>query len=235
MSITVRKPRFELPERLDPVFIAYEPEESYVNVAMSLLLPHLEPYLIRTMRRAKPRVTSDALARDLDAFCGQEGQHYRTHAALNAAFRGGGARGHEALEQRLARDYERFSAEKSLAFNLAYAEGFEALTSAMALMFETYDRSSWHPAVNDVFTWHMAEELEHRTVAFEVFEHVVGSYPYRMRVGAFAQWHLLRFLTQSMEAMLACDPRTESTFGGRAGRKQREPRRYTMLLGRVFP
>lgn len=235
MSIQVRKPRFELPDALDPVYIRGEPEESYINVAMSILLPHLEPYLIRSMRAARPLVKDAALAADLDAFCGQEGQHYRAHADLNAAFVKGGARGFEALEQELAADYKRFEAERPLRFHLAYAEGFEALTTAFAIVFEREDRSKWHPVPLDIFNWHIMEELEHRTVAFEVYEHVVGSYLYRLFTGAYAQWHLLRFMIRGMEAMLAADPRTGTEFGGKAGRKAREARLSALLTKKVLP
>lgn len=235
MSITPRKLRFDLPDSLDPVIIEGEPEESYINVAMSILLPHLEPYLIKTMRLAKREVRDDALAADLEAFCAQEGHHYRQHALLNQALVRGGARGFEDLERELAADYQRFQRSRSLRFNLAYAEGFEALTTAMALVFTGEDKSRWNPAVLDVFLWHLLEELEHRTVAFEVYEHVVGSYPYRIAVGAYAQWHLLRFLIRAANAMLAADPRTEAEFGGKAGRRRREPRLSALLFKKVLP
>ena len=51
-----------------------------------------------------------------------------------------------------------------------------------------------HPAARDLFAWHLTEELEHRTVAFDVYEHVCGGYSYRLAVGLFAQWHLNRFV-----------------------------------------
>lgn len=235
MNILVRKPRFAIPEALDPIIIQGEPEESYLQVALSMLLPHLEPYLIHTMRAAKPMVRDAALARDLDAFCGQEGQHYRMHAELNAALRRGGARGFEAIEREVAADYKRFEARRSLRFNLAYAEGFEALTSAMAMVFLEEDRSKWHPAAVDIFLWHIVEELEHRTVAFEVFDHVVGSYWYRVCAGAYAQWHLLRYLRRAMEAMLAADPRTATEFGAEAGRAARGPRLSALMKEKVWP
>jgi predicted metal-dependent hydrolase len=37
----------------------------------------------------------------------------------------------------------------------------------------------------------MAEEIEHRTVAFGVYQHLVGSYAYRIVAGSWAQWHYL--------------------------------------------
>lgn len=157
------------------------------------------------------------------------------HSELNAAFLRGGARGHEQLERELAADYQRFQATEPLRFNLAYAEGFEALTTAMAVIFAREDHSKWNPVALDVSTWHLLEELEHRTVAFEVYDHVVGSYAYRVRVGAYAQRHLLRFMNRTMEALLAADPRTEAEFGGRAGRKAREPRLFKLLARKLLP
>ena len=52
--------------------------------------------------------------------------------------------------------------------------------------------SFMHIPGRDMFTWHMAEEIEHRTVAFGVFEHLDGRYLYRMRAGTWSQWHYLK-------------------------------------------
>jgi len=158
-TITVRRMAFEFPADLDAVFISGQPEESYSNIALSLLLPYLEPYLIRTMRAAKPRVSDPELAGALDKFVAQEGQHYRQHARFNAVFRERGFAGLAPLEAELAADYERFTKTKSLRFNLAFAEGFEAFTTAMTLVAIEIDTSSWHRAVHDLFFWHLLEEL----------------------------------------------------------------------------
>lgn len=239
MTITVRKMRFAIPKDVDPVFIAGEPEESYVNVALSLLLPYLEPYLIRTMRAAKPRVADADLAKDLEGFVAQEGHHYRQHAELNAAFRipeKALPRVRE-LEAELDADYRRFTKTRSLGFNLAYAEGFEAMTAGMAIIFTEEDQSRWRPELRDLFTWHLVEELEHRTVAFDVFEHVHGKYSTRLFVGLYAQYHLLRFLIRTSEAMAAADPRMQTEFGGSDGWRARRPRLlriFGKLLRRLF-
>lgn len=227
--------QFEFPAELDPVFIAGQPEESYTNIAMSLLLPYLEPYLIRSMKAAKAHVTDARIAADLERFCAQEGQHYLQHSRFNALFRDRGFPGLQPLEEELDADYRRFTRSKSLRFNLAYAEGFEALTSAMARVQIGQDLSHWHPAAADLWMWHLLEELEHRTVAFDVYEHVCGNYAYRCGVGVIAQSHLMRFVFRARNVMLAADPRTETEFRGAAGKKEREKALYDRLRRELLP
>jgi predicted metal-dependent hydrolase len=235
--ITVRRMRFEFPAELDSVFIAGEPEESYTTIGLSLLLPYLEPYLIRSMKAARPLVKDEALRDDLDRFVAQEGQHYRQHRDFNDLFRDRGFDGLRALEEEVDAEYRRWSETRSLKWNLAYAEGFEAMTTALALTYFESDKGSWHPTAHDLFMWHLIEELEHRTVAFDVYQHVCGDYAYRLAVGTFAQWHLVRFVYRTTAHMLAADPRTATVFGGDAGRKAREPRlraRLSKLIPRVL-
>jgi uncharacterized protein len=234
-TITVRRMTFEFPADLDPVFIPGEPEESYSNIALSLLLPYVEPYLIRTMRAAKPQVKDPALAAALDKFVAQEAQHYRQHARFNAVFRERGFDRLAPLEEELAADYERFTKTRSLRFNLAFAEGFEAFTTAMALAATEVDASSWHPAVRDLFFWHLLEELEHRTVAFDVYQRVCGGYLYRLFVGSFAQWHLVRFMNRATRVMLESDPTTLSRYGGDAESKARMRKLNARFLRRFVP
>ena len=97
-AITIRRMNFSFPDGIDPVVVEGHPEESYFYVGLSLLLPYLEPYLIRSMRAARGHVTDPALAADLDLFNGQEGQHYRQHTLFNQAVRLQGFTGLAALE-----------------------------------------------------------------------------------------------------------------------------------------
>lgn len=234
-AITVRRMRFDLPKHLDRVFIDGEPEESAINLALSLLLPYLEPYLIRTMRAARPRISDPDLLADLDKFVAQEGQHYRQHTAFNALFDAREIPAIRRLEEELDADYRRFTKDKSLAWNLAYAEGFEAFTTAMARVFVDEDKSKWSPAALDLFLWHLVEELEHRCVAFDVYDRVAGGYAHRLGVGTFAQAHLFRFMARASAALLDAEPRMATTFGGEAGRKAREPRLRRLLFVKLLP
>ncbi len=198
-TITVRRPQFEWPSDLPVLPIPSDPSRSCELVALSFTLPYLEPYLIRTMRTAAKEVDDPALRADMKAFSGQEAQHYRQHARINDVVRAklspGAAARMRALEDGLEADYRRYSDHRSLAFNLAYAEGFEAMTFALARSAMTAeDGGRTVPGWADLIAWHLSEEVEHRTVTFDAYERIVGRYPHRLVVGSWAQAHYLRCL-----------------------------------------
>lgn len=209
-TIEVRRMRFDVPERIDPSTITGKPTSSHLLVGLSLLFAYLEPYLVRTMQAAKSHVTDPALRDAMTQFSGQEGQHFRAHMRYNEAIRRamlntGQHAAHAELyelEQEYERDYRRYSDTRSLRFNLAYAEGFEAFTSAFAMFaLEVQLDALLHPASRDLFRWHLVEELEHRLVAFDVYDHLHGDYLYRLGVGLYAQCHLLQFVVRAMSVL----------------------------------
>jgi predicted metal-dependent hydrolase len=221
-DITIRQMDFGFPEKLDPIIVEGKPEESYQLLGLSLLLPYLEPYLIRTMRQARKHVRNPELAEELSKFCGQEGQHYKQHILFNNAFKTFGFERLSEFEAELEADYQRFSDTKSLRFNLAYAEGFEALTTAAArAAFGGGMVEDMLPAARDLFAWHLIEELEHRTVAFDVYDHVCGGYFYRLATGTWAQWHMAHWIRRVARYMLETDPRIMADYGGARGRRER--------------
>ncbi len=230
-TITVRRMHFKIPESLDPVLIRGEPEESFVLVGLSLLLPYLEPYLIRTMNQARARIDDPELLAHVRKFSAQEGQHYREHQRYNQAIRSPRYPKLAQMEQALASDYARFTRDKSLRFNLAYAEGFEAMTAATALyLLETRDRREMLPCIEDVMFWHAIEELEHRTVAFDVYQQLYGGYLYRLAIGLYAQVHLLRFSIRVARYLLTVERERVAGYGGRGRRLFRQ----ASLLARRF-
>jgi len=237
--IVVRQMDFDFPADIDPVVVAGDPEQSYMMIGLSLLLPYLEPYLIRTMKEAKKQISDPELIDDLERFSAQEGQHYRQHMLLNDAIRLQGFPKLAELEKVLDADYRRFSKTRSLRFNLAYAEGFEALTTATArFSFERGPEPNTHPSVAALFQWHLVEELEHRTVAFDIYQHVCGGYAYRLIAGLYAQWHMGSFIYRVMRYMLEADPAAVERCGGEAGlrAKRREivPQLKKLLLPKLL-
>ena len=175
----------------------------------SLLLPYLEPYLIRVMKMARPRIAEVApeLLHDLDVFNRQEANHYKLHAAYNKVMRAQYP-GLEPFEAEIKADFQRFLAEESLEWNLAYCEGFEStgLISSEFFLQEIDDLlEGSDPAVRELWSWHLAEEFEHRNVCHDVLG---ALYPgWAKRVGGFAYCgqHLFGFSGRVREHLLAID------------------------------
>jgi predicted metal-dependent hydrolase len=197
-DIRVRKVRFSFEDVPIDLDLSDEMLASVLpTLGLSMTMPYLEPYLIRTMKVALKEIRDPGLAEDARRFSQQEGHHFRNHADFNVRIRDrfGGATSValRSIEDALEADYQRFTKEKSLRFNLAYAEGFEAMTCAGALAAAEHGSFAEIPG-GEIWAWHMAEEIEHRTVAFQVYEQLVGSYPYRLLAGTWAQWHYVSYI-----------------------------------------
>jgi hypothetical protein len=209
-DITVRKVKFEFPDELDDVLPGDDLVRETYLVAFSLTMPYLEPYLIRTFRSVAGDITDPGLAADVKEFIGQEAQHFQNHRRVNEQIKAQLAPDIsarlQAEEDALDADYRRFTAEKSRHFNLVYAEGFEAMTCAMAIsMFaeaEAGKGSSRFGAWQQLWAWHAAEEVEHRTVAFDVYEHLEGGYAARVIGSLRAQAHFHRAVDRMQRILL---------------------------------
>ncbi len=204
-TITVRSPDFSFPTRIDPIDIDGQPELFYVLVGVSLSLPYLEPFLIRTLSEVKRHIKDPALLEQIRLLSAQEGQHFRLHTRFNQAV-GQKFPALAALEEELAEDCRRFTVTRSLQWRLAYAVSLEAFTVAFSRFLFADQVLRDVPAVmRDLFEWHAAEELEHRSVAFNLYEHLYGDYAFRTAVSLYAQWHFVRFVIRAARLMLAHD------------------------------
>jgi predicted metal-dependent hydrolase len=207
-DITVRKIRFQFDEPIDFDVSDETLAGMLPTLALSMTMPYLEPYLIRTMKVAMRQIRDPILAEDAKRFSQQEGHHFRNHANFNnqirSQFDDATAAALRATEEDLEADYQRFTKGKLLRWNLAYAEGFEAMTCAAALaMAEHGALDGGMMPGGEIWAWHMAEEIEHRTVAFGVFDHLVGSYFYRIWFGTLAQRHYLSYINRFAKCMAA--------------------------------
>ena len=212
-DIRVRKVKFEFPDELDDVLPGADLVRETYLVAFSLTMPYLEPYLIRTYRSVADDITDPDLAADVREFIGQEAQHFQNHRRINEIIKAQlgpeVAAQLQAVEDRLDADYRGFNEEKSRRFNLVYAEGFEAMTCAMAMtMFDevssgTRAGDGRFGAWQQLWSWHAAEEIEHRTVAFDVYDHLEGNYAYRVAGSLRAQAHFHRAVDAMQRILLA--------------------------------
>ncbi len=190
----------EMPVRI--MEFELDPEEVKASIGtlsqglgLSMTLPYLEPYLIRTMRVALEFATDERIKRDVRQFIGQEAQHFRQHRKLNDILRATYPEyaGLKKIEDDMEADYQRYTKTMSLRFNLAYAEGFEAATCALARQGLDAPQPS-DSGMQRLFKWHATEEVEHRTVTFDIYHHLYGGYFYRLIGGMYGQYHFFKYV-----------------------------------------
>lgn len=182
----------------------WSPYIEYVQArnAASTIPSYVEPFLVKIMLQARQALDQKdtPLDRDLVVFIKQEAQHCKQHDAFNRQLHAAGYDGLKAFEAELEATYEDFLANRSLKFNCAYAEGFEALGSGMAqIVFDgklaRFEADEPNPG-SELWRWHLAEEFEHRSVAFDVYQTLfarrnpIAGYFYRLYGFFFALKHL---------------------------------------------
>ena len=91
----------------------------------------------------------------------------------------------------------------------AACEHFTAMFAHSALT--SSDLDPVHPAIRELLLWHAAEEIEHKSVAFDVFEEVDGRYSVRALGMGMAFVILSALWTAGTVSMLRQDP--EVTVG----------------------
>jgi predicted metal-dependent hydrolase len=157
-----------------------------ISNGINLLFPHGERFFVRSVNAFLDRITDPELRAQVKAFFKQEGHHAQAHDEFNAILR---SQGYE-IDRFLAFYHSvgtwienRMPAELNLA-GTAASEHFTAILADGAFttgMLDTLD-----PRMQQLLAWHAAEELEHKSVAFDVLRAVSPSYALRMAGLAYA-------------------------------------------------
>ena len=166
-----------------------KPEFSAACNALSLGMPYGEPYVMKSVRDALPEIEASGdheLAARVRAYLDQEREHAAQHRKFNEILRAQ----HPALrhvERWLKSSYSFLARRAGHRFGVSYAAGFEATAFAAARWMDARRHSLFRgadPEPSTLFLWHLAEEVEHKTVAHDVWSAVDGN---RFRyVGAMA-------------------------------------------------
>lgn len=168
------RPRvFELEDA--PVhWCAGDPFRSRLFDALSSLLPVGERFFIETLRRASAELADPALEQVVQEFVQQEALHSREHRRYNARLRAEGI-DLDAWDRSHKRTLWRLLAVRDVRIPLAITVGIEHITAALgrAILDEGLIDDG-HPIVTAFWSWHSAEEIEHKGVAFDVYERLGG-------------------------------------------------------------
>jgi len=213
------------------------PEMAHRMNGVSVGTPDLERFLNKVMARARQSLVGDdpetvRLRSDIQTFIRQESCHTALHVAFNDALVADGYTRIPELQKEIAAHYERLLKTKSLKFLVAYCEGFETLGPPVAHAWLDGSMDSLfenaHPAASMAFRWHVMEEFEHRTVVFETFKKMKGSYFLRVYGYFYQMYHFTRLGKLVTNYMLRVD-RSKMTPEEVAASRQRSKEASELL------
>lgn len=207
-TLTVRRPDFGVLGAADLDWTPHAPELAMAANAVSLQMPHVEPLFARIVRRRIDDLPAE-LAGEARAYCSQELAHHQAHHRLDALVldRYPATR---AVDRWSGRAYRLVERRCSSQLQLAVAAGGETLAySAARWLSDNHRRVVPDPglAAAPVYLWHLAEEVEHKSVVFDVWRTLDGSRT-RLALGmAVIATLLIVFTALGLVAMMWTDRR----------------------------
>ncbi|MCU4413307.1 metal-dependent hydrolase [Acinetobacter sp. WU_MDCI_Axc73] len=154
-----------------------------------------EYFFCRIFNKALPYIEDEKLKEDVKIFIRQEAIHAQAHKeSIELYLKQYGVdieanydRAMQLFDRVLADDPVGIKLPKSLkkqwlVFRVALVAAAEHFTCALgqfALTRAEWGKRGGDPMVTDLFTWHGAEEVEHRAVAYDLFQYLSGNYGVR--------------------------------------------------------
>jgi predicted metal-dependent hydrolase len=167
-------------------WVANNAAATAISNGVKLLFPHGERFFVRSVKYFLDDIEDPELRARVKGFFGQEGRHAHAHDDFNAVLR---TQGYEvdrflAIYKRVSLWIEeRVPAKLNLA-GTAAAEHFTAILAHGAFTQGILDACD--PRMRELLAWHAAEEIEHKSVAYDVLQTIDPSYALRIAGLAYA-------------------------------------------------
>jgi predicted metal-dependent hydrolase len=198
------------PRKVSPAFagvprhwFAGNPVATHIANGVNMLFPQGERFFVRSVKHFLDRVEDPELRAQVKGFFGQEGRHASAHDDYNDHLRSQGYRIDRFLAIHDKLVYQWLEKVTPAELRLAATAAAEHYTAIMAEgAFTGDDFATAHPVMRELLLWHAAEEIEHKSVAFDVLATVNPSYRLRLAGLVYATGLLgLSWLTASLMLM----------------------------------
>ncbi len=169
------------------------PFTQFMNT-LSIFFPAGERFFIDSIRNYRDRITDESLKKDIQQFIGQEAMHTREHLVYNQALIDAGFPVDRYMSQveRLLKFVQKNTPHQA---QLAVTMALEHLTASLGDVLLKNPELLEGSDVNyqNIWNWHAMEEIEHKGVAFDVWDSVIPQTPfsYTLRISAHVIAHLV--------------------------------------------
>ncbi|WGZ90460.1 MAG: metal-dependent hydrolase [Candidatus Thiocaldithrix dubininis] len=177
----VRPLRFPAPDDLPKYWYQNNPVLTHAFNAVLLMFPKGELFFIEAVTAYRKDVSDTTLLKDIQLFTAQEAHHSRAHQLHNDYLKSQGY-DIEKIEQDQDRKFKKLKKILTKKQRLAVVVAYEHFTAIFAEV--VLNHPEWlkdiHPVYQDFLNWHAVEEIEHKAVAFNVYQYIGGSYLMRV-------------------------------------------------------
>ncbi len=181
-DLVVRHIPFEF-EGVEFIWNRANPQFAVAMNVLSFWVIGLERYLVKTMKDADAVITDAEVQQEARLFLQQESVHTSCHRRHVKALIGRYPGLQEALDKTVAH-YDALHRDNDLRYLLAYAAALEGTFTPFFKMIIDNRASLFGDGdarVASLCLWHFCEEVEHRSSAVMVYDHVVGDPLYKVR------------------------------------------------------
>lgn len=177
--ITVRKPALAF-DGVPKHWFAGLAVATHMSNGVNLLFPYGERFFVRSVYYFLDRIADPELQAAIRAFGGQEGRHAKAHEDYFEILREQGYQidGFLRFFQAVSARLERWATPELRLAATAAAEHFTALMAEGAATEAHLEQA--HARLRALLFWHAAEELEHKSVAYDVLQQVDPRYGTRI-------------------------------------------------------
>jgi len=200
VDVTPRNVRFGLAGGVPRYWMDNDPFMTHFMNALSLTFPPGERMFMDAVRAVRERVKNPDTQRDITGFLAQEALHSREHGDLNSALEAMGYPA-RALENYVRESIASHHQDDDPRGKLAATVALEHITAILGhkLLSQPELQALFHSEVRPLWMWHAVEEMEHKGVAYDVYQEVFGEYAPRAialvltTIGLFATAHAFQF------------------------------------------
>lgn len=164
---------FKFDENIPRFWMNNDPFKTRVFDGVQMSFPDGERYFISSVRAFKDEIRDPELKQQVKDFTWQEGQHGKVHTDFNERLKEQGIPVDRMLKV-VRGILDRRSKRRSKKYNLAMTAALEHFTAMMAEVFFSNKEvmEGADPNVRSMLAWHAIEEMEHKSVAFDVMQKV---------------------------------------------------------------
>jgi uncharacterized protein len=223
VQIQARNVHFETADK--PMsWIPGHPVSSHLVNLLNILLPAGERWFVEVFNEVLPLIKDPKLADDVRGFVGQEAMHAEAHDTVLHDYLINAGLDIGPLLNQINFVFEKVLAPTSCTnprrrmnhlierlWLIAAIEHFTAVLGDFVLNC-TWDDYGADPTLMDLYRWHGAEEVEHRSVAHDVATYFRNSYLTRVRAMAVVGSAFYVIFQRGMRFLVKSDPQLQLTW-----------------------